>query len=109
MKRPPLQVPTAVREGWGIGLERVRCAQMPYELADDLALAEEAVRAAAGAAAAERAAGEVAYKASAGDPVVSRRPRRRARDRRRCCARAGPTTACSARRAPTSPGRRGAG
>ena len=44
---------------------------MPYELADDLALAEEAVRAAAGAAAAERAAGEVAYKASAGDPVVS--------------------------------------
>jgi myo-inositol-1(or 4)-monophosphatase len=44
---------------------------MPYELADDLALAEEAVRAAAGAAAAERAAGEVAFKASAGDPVVS--------------------------------------
>jgi myo-inositol-1(or 4)-monophosphatase len=44
---------------------------MPYELADDLALAEEAVRAAAGAAAAERAAGEVAFKASPGDPVVS--------------------------------------
>jgi myo-inositol-1(or 4)-monophosphatase len=44
---------------------------MPYELPDDLALAEEAVRAASGAAAAERAAGEVAYKASAGDPVVS--------------------------------------
>src|SRR3954471_138168 len=44
---------------------------MPYELADDLALAEEAVRAAAGAASAERGAGEVAYKASPGDPVVS--------------------------------------
>src|SRR4051812_25859375 len=44
---------------------------MPYELADDLALAEEAVRAAAGAASAERAAGEVAFKASPGDPVVS--------------------------------------
>ena len=44
---------------------------MPYELADDLALAEEAVRTGASAAAAERAAGEVAYKASAGDPVVS--------------------------------------
>ena len=44
---------------------------MPYELADDLVLAEEAVRVAASAAAAERAAGEVAYKASAGDPVVS--------------------------------------
>src|SRR5207342_3519514 len=44
---------------------------MPYELTDDLALAEEAVRAAAGAAAAERAAGEVAFKASGGDPVVA--------------------------------------
>jgi myo-inositol-1(or 4)-monophosphatase len=44
---------------------------VPYELADDLALAEEAVRVAASVAAAERAAGEVAYKASAGDPVVS--------------------------------------
>src|SRR3954447_18316352 len=44
---------------------------MPYELADDLALAEEAVRAAAGAASGERGAGEVAYKASPGDPVVS--------------------------------------
>jgi 3'-phosphoadenosine 5'-phosphosulfate (PAPS) 3'-phosphatase len=44
---------------------------MPYELPDDLALAEEAVRTGASAAAAERAAGEVAYKASAGDPVVS--------------------------------------
>jgi fructose-1,6-bisphosphatase/inositol monophosphatase family enzyme len=44
---------------------------MPYELAEDLALAEDAVRAAAGAAAAERAAGEVAYKASAADPVVA--------------------------------------
>ncbi len=45
--------------------------RMPYELADDLALAEEAVRAAAGAAAAEHAAGEVAFKASEGDPVVA--------------------------------------
>jgi myo-inositol-1(or 4)-monophosphatase len=44
---------------------------MPYELADDLALAEEAVRTGASAAAAERAAGEVAYKASPADPVVS--------------------------------------
>src|SRR3954471_21619240 len=44
---------------------------MPYELTEDVALAEEAVRAAAGAAAAERAAEEVAYKASAADPVVS--------------------------------------
>jgi myo-inositol-1(or 4)-monophosphatase len=44
---------------------------MPYELADDLALAEEAVRTGASVAAAERAAGEVAYKASPADPVVS--------------------------------------
>jgi myo-inositol-1(or 4)-monophosphatase len=44
---------------------------MPYELTEDVALAEEAVRAAAGAAAAERASGEVAYKASAADPVVA--------------------------------------
>jgi myo-inositol-1(or 4)-monophosphatase len=44
---------------------------VPYELADDLALAEEAVRTAASVVAAERAAGEVAFKASAGDPVVS--------------------------------------
>jgi len=44
---------------------------MPYELTDDLALAQEAVRAASGAAAAERAAGEVAFKASAADPVVA--------------------------------------
>src|SRR3954468_6226378 len=44
---------------------------MPYELTEDVALAEEAVRAAAGAAAAERAAGEGAYKASEGDPVVA--------------------------------------
>ena len=76
---------------------------MPYELTEDVALAEEAVRAAAGAAAAERAAGEVAYKASAGDPVVSADRAAERADRLAAALAPAGRRRCSARRAPTCP------